>query len=658
MNKLDFTKDNGAIRLEDGTEAEWVYRKIGDMAELNITMHYQAAFGMGEKYNGLNQKGNTVVNAVEEKFCFQGEKTYCPVPFFWTDTGFGVYVYTANVTTFHFESEGVRIIFPAGASIVIFTGNPQEIISSYMSLHGPAKLPPKWAFGPWVSANHWDSQKKVYEVLGQLNLHAFPATVIVLEAWSDEATFYIFNGAKYKPEKTKTLEYEDFDFSQSMWPNPRKMIQDMNKAGIHLVLWQIPVYKHDESGVINEQHSLDCYEALEKGLCVHKTDGNVYTIPEGNWFSGSMIPDLTNPDTRAIWFSKRQYLLDIGVEGFKTDGGEFIYDEKTIFADGTKGSSCRNRYAQDYVKSYTDFVGDSRILFSRAGFSGQHTTPMHWAGDQQSVNSELVSALNAGLSAASTGILFWGFDIGGFAGKLPTLDLYRRATQMACFCPIMQWHSEPVGGQFKELMPGGEGNNERSPWNIALAHNDPSFIDEMRYWHNLRMNILPYLYSTALDCVDGLLPMMRPLAYTWPDDKEAVSVEDEYLLGESLLIAPLLIENAKHRKAYLPKGNWVSLFTRCKVKGGSFIDTDIAGSFPVFIRHGSGIALNLDDEKVLGGPVGNRLDTYQNLHFLLAGEQGQYRFRDDLGNDFTIRWRNCEVIADECIPSGITWELL
>ena len=122
------------------------------------------------------------------------------------------------------------------------------------------------------------------------------------------------------------------------------------------------------------------------------------------------------------------------------------------------------------------------------------------------------------LSAALTGTPFWGFDIGGFAGPLPTLDLYRRATQMACFVPVMQWHSEPDGGQFRELMPGGEGNNERSPWNLAAAYGKPEFVDEMRFWHNLRMELLPYLYSVALDCAEASKPMMRPpVSYTHLD---------------------------------------------------------------------------------------------------------------------------------------------
>lgn len=187
---------------------------------------------------------------------------------------------------------------------------------------------------------------------------------------------------------------------------------------------------------------------------------------------------------------------------------------------------------------------------------GQHTTPCHWGGDQQSTNDELRHVLSAGLSAALSGILFWGFDLAGFAGPLPTLDLYRRATILACFTPIMQWHSEPDGGQFKELMPGGEGNNERSPWNMAAVYNSPEFVTEMRFWHWLRMNLQPYLMATAFRCAAEKVPMMRPLVYEWPRDKAARQVEDEFLLGDAILVAPLLEENQTAREVYLPEGEW------------------------------------------------------------------------------------------------------
>lgn len=661
MFKLDFNKTvSGAIRLPDGKDAEWDWKRQNGEAEFYISLPYLAAFGMGEKYNALNQKGNTVVNETEEKFCFQGDKTYCPAPFFWTDSGLGIYADTARTTTFAFEPDGVRVTLPLNTGIIVFTGIPERIIAEYMALFGSAKLPPKWAFGPWISANHWDSQAKVHDVLEQLRRHDYPATVLVLEAWSDEATFYLFNGASYTPVPDGgALKYEDFDFSKGAWPDPREMLRTIHGEGLRLVLWQIPVYKKQGNGETpNAQNDLDRADALARSLCVRNADGFAYTIPEGNWFGGSMIPDFTNPTTLDVWFSKRQYLSDIGVDGFKTDGGEFIYNEDAAFADGSSGLEGKNRYAQDYLKSYTNFLKDGQILFSRAGFSGQHTTPIHWAGDQQSVNSELRSALTAGLSAASTGVPFWGFDIGGFAGPLPTLDLYRRATQAACFCPVMQWHSEPAGGQFKEQMPGGEGNNERSPWNLAKVFEQPDFIIEMRFWHNLRMNLMPYLYSTAIDCVEYSRPMMRPLAYDWPQEPDAVSAEDEFLLGESLLVAPILEENASVRTAYLPEGEWYCLFTRRKITGSAYIRTDIAGVFPVFIRSGKGIALNLGKGKELGSPVGNRLDSYQNLHLILAGDVGSYRFRDDLGNDFTVRWNNSKIEMDKTMNCPVTWEIL
>ena len=212
--------------------------------------------------------------------------------------------------------------------------------------------------------------------------------------------------------------------------------------------------------------------------------------------------------------------------------------------------------------------------------------PMHWGGDQQSQNEELRSQLHAGLSAAASSILFWGFDIAGFAGPLPTLDLYRRATQMACFCPIMQWHSEPDGGQFKELMPGGEGNNERSPWNLAAAYNTPEFVDEMRFWHKLRERLRPYLWETAQACVAGNMPMMRPLSFLWPEDEAALACEDEYMLGDALLVAPLLEENANTRQVYLPDGEWIGFFDRKPYQGKQMICTDCDGKIPVFIRSG------------------------------------------------------------------------
>ena len=543
---------------------------------------------MGEKYDSLNQKGKTVINAVREKFCFQGDKTYCTTPFFWTDTGFGLYVDTCEVTTFDFGDSCIEIELPETADVFLFSGTPEEMVREYMSLFGPAVLPPEWTMGIWISANRWNTQKDVDALLGKLKKYDFPASVVVLEAWSDEATFYIWNGAKYEPVPDgKALKYEDFDFSGTPWPDPAKMVQDIHDAGLKLLLWQVPVYKKQgDDEVQNVQNDLDREDAAARRLCVTIPDGTPYTIPKGNWFPDSMVPDFTNPDTIKSWFGKRQYLLDIGVDGFKTDGGEFIHRSDAQFHDGSTGKEGVNRYSRDYTESYRNFVGSNGVIFSRAGFSGQHTVPCHWGGDQQSQNSELASVLKAGLSSAASGMVFWGFDLAGFAGPLPGLDLYRRATQMACFCPIMQWHSEPDGGQFRELMPGAEGNNERSPWNMEESYAAPGFMDEMRYWHKLHEQLRPYLWKTAQDCVSDSKPIMRPLIYEWPNDINAVNCQNEYLLGDDLLVAPLLEENATFREVYLPDGVWFDFFDGTEYAGSQIITAGKNGKLPVFTRNG------------------------------------------------------------------------
>ena len=628
---------------------------------LAVQLAYGGAYGLGEKFNGLNQKGKTAVSRVEEQFCNQGEKTYCPVPFFVTDSGFALFADTDAVTVFHFDADEIRVECPADAVLWLGGGAPAELLGAFMRLTGPAALPPKWAFAPWISANHWHTQAQVEQQISDLAQYGYPASTLVVEAWSDEATFYIFNGARYAPKADGgALTAVDFDFSQSpFWPDPQAMIGRLHAKGLHLVLWQIPVYKKQGAEEAPcRQNDLDRADAEARGLCVHNPDGTPYTIPAGHWFAGSMIPDFTNPETRRAWFAKRRYLLEMGVDGFKTDGGEFVCSLDARFFDGTTGREQQNRYAQSYTEAYSAFLGPGRVLFSRAGYAGQQKAPCLWGGDHQSTNEELRSTLSAGLSAAMSGIPFWGFDIAGFAGPLPTLDLYRRSTMLACFCPIMQWHSEPDGGQFRELMPGGAGNNERSPWNLARAWNAPAFTEEMRFWHRLRMNLIPYLYAAALACAEQGLPMMRPLVYSWPEDQSAVAAEDEFLLGDSLLVAPLLAENQTERPVYLPAGNWYGLFDRRRYPGKSRLPSSRGQAFPVYLREGFALPLFLGGSTALGSDVGNGTEAGGPLHFLLAGPKGEGHFRDEGANDFAFAWEAGEVRVAGKKTSPLTWEIL
>lgn len=585
MIRLGIDKDEEEIEIgNDRLSIE--YCKQNQECYATIKGSYRYVYGLGEKFDHINQKGYTCVNRVEEKFCNQGDKTYCSIPFFFTDSGWGLFVETDNVTTFEFGDE-IKCTFPISASLILFVGTPNDIVKEFNNYLGDINVPPSFAFGPWISANRWNSQKDVEGLVNNLEKYDFPASVLVLEAWSDEATFYIWNGAKCEEKDgDEELRYEDLDFSESeYWTDPRKMVKDLKDKGIHTVLWQIPVYKKMEEGVFNSQNKRDDDYAVDNKLCLFNSDGTPYRIPDGNWFAGSHVPDFSNPATKRSWFSKRKYLLDMGIDGFKTDGGEFIYSDEVISFDKKSGKELKNSYCQEYINAYYDAIGKEKVLFSRAGYTGTQRTPILWAGDHQSTFEELRNVYIAAISSACSGIIFWGFDIGGFAGPLPSMDLYLKSTEFACFCPVMQWHSEPDGGQFKELLPSAEGNNERSPWNIANSYKEPLFLDEIRKWHHLRMKLMPYIYKEATKAALEGLPMMKPLFMVNFDDHHSFEWEDEYYFGESLLVAPLLEEGITSRSVYLPRGEWIGFFSKKKYEGGQVIDSE-KEVYPVFIRSG------------------------------------------------------------------------
>lgn len=552
--------------------------------KLRINLKYKIALGGGERFHTLNLKGHRIHINVEEKFCEQFDKTYCPIPFFMTDAKIGIYVETGKPFDFIFGEDYIIADVEDNTYIYIFNGNYQDMLSEFMSIFGRGYVPPKETFLPWISANHWDAQWKVEKQLELIKKYDFPVGVVVIEAWSDESTFYIFNGAKYKPKENAYFSYDDFSFEKNgPWPNPKAMIDKFHAEGIKVILWQIPVYKHETNlELVNHQNELDKIEAIKNNFVVKTKNGEPYKIPKGKWFEGSMIPDFTNKEAEKDWFSKRKYLLDIGIDGFKTDGGEFIYDEDVIFSNGGNGSQMKNYYPQLYTSAYTNFIGRNRILFSRAGYSGQHMTPILWAGDQKSTFGELKAQLLAGLSAAMSSIIFWGFDIAGFAGKLPDADLYLRATQLATFCPVMQWHSEPDGGQFSALMASDDIENERSPWNIAEKNNDSKLLERTRIYHRLRKEIYTQVYDYANKAVKNNLPLMVPLVFEFPDDLEAIDVNDQFIFISEYLVAPILEPNKTEREVYLPKGKWKNIWNNEILEGCQKIRFNHEWHIPVY----------------------------------------------------------------------------
>jgi alpha-D-xyloside xylohydrolase len=373
------------------------------------------------------------------------------------------------------------------------------------------------------------------------------------------------------------------------------MISELGRRGLKLVLWQAPVVKRisdcPEAARERQQKALD--EASDGGYLVRRSDGTPYTIPDGKWFGGSPIPDFTSPAACRWWFEKRRYLLDQGVAGFKTDGGEFIHDDTLSFADGSRGAAMRSGYAARYLEAFGRFIGPDRVLFSRAGWAGSQRWSLHWAGDQKSQWSELAAQLSAGLSAGLSGIPFWGFDIGGFAGPLPDAELYLRAFELAVFSPLLQWHSEPPYGQFAQIMPAPGGNNDRSPWNISSATEDERVIPLCRNLSRLRMALIPYLHEQFRTAAETGLPVMRHLFIEAPEDPAAGQIHDQFLLGPDLLVAPVITAGTVTRKVSFPPGSWIDVWDGRAYEGGEGCEVSAPlGRCAVFRRSGTQISLD------------------------------------------------------------------
>lgn len=634
-------------------EIQLIKNQESEKCVLELKQKYNAAYGMGERFNRVNQKGLTIHCEVEEKFCNQGNVSYCSVPFFFTDCGCGIYVDTLTPVDVSFE-EPIQIFIEKNSEgslpkVYLFLGTPKEILADFTDLTGKPAAVPKWSLGPWMSANRWHTEEEVREQLALMEQYHLPHTVLVVEAWSDEATFYRFN-------------------EHGEWQDPAKLIKDMEEKGVRLVLWQIPVLKRMDNGEPHPVLDADKEYAVLNELCIKNKDGSVYRIPENHWFSGSFLPDFTNPKTREWWFSKRQYLLDMGVAGFKTDGGEFVLTDDVICYSGLTGKELRNGYASEYVKAYSEFIGPKRVLFSRAGYTGQQKYPIQWAGDQMSTWEEFQHIVCAGLSIGLSGVALWGFDIGGFAGKMPEQELYERAVQMSVFAPVMQWHSEPAGGQFAEIYPSAKGINDRSPWNISALYQDEEMITRMQFWFRLRMNLLPYLYQQSLLSGQTGVPMMKHLILEYPEDPNVRDVEDCFMLGD-LLVAPILKPQVTKRSLYLPDGAWHCLWpmtgygedgtaveSSYQFTGGQTYVFDCGkDKIPVFLREGGCIALNLGRTLTLGSDVGNRTDGYSNLCFYMAGDNGYYEFTDDFGNDIRLtRKEGKDRIERSCKETEVT----
>ncbi|MEN6571068.1 MAG: TIM-barrel domain-containing protein [Anaerolineaceae bacterium] len=592
----------------------------------------EAFYGFGERYNAIDQRGNTLRNRVIDQYKRQGKRTYYPVPFFISSRGYGVWVKTDHEVTFDLaetSSNTWKMEFkadPVSAELefaLMPQGSPARIIQDFTRLTGRAPMPPSWVFGLWMSSNDWNSQKEVLRQFDLTRQHNIPVTVLVIEAWADEVNFYIWNDAQYKLKPGgSAFKYSDFNFpAEGHWPDPKGMIDTLHGGGTRLILWQIPVLKRTfpEENLDTRQNELDEQYWIENRLCVMEANGKPYRVLSP-WFRQSLLPDFTNPRTVDWWFKQREYLVkEMGVDGFKTDGSEHIWSDTVLFSDGSTGKGRCNSFVSLYLEAYDRFLettrGKDRFLFSRAGYTGAQRHPGHWAGDEDSNWDAYRSNLTAMLNMSLSGEPFVGWDMAGFGNEPPGAELYLRSAAMAVFCPIMQFHSEYNARQIP--------SRDRTPWNIQERSGNTSVIPTFRRFVNVRMNLIPYIQSQAWRSTLTGLPMISPLQVEHPELRTTAEAQTEFLFGEALLVAPVMEEGSTARQVILPAGKWRDFWTQSPVEGGQPMTVEVPlDTIPVYQREGTIVALNLGADFELGSDVGNDTETYCNLELRIFPGSG------------------------------------
>ncbi|WP_315079079.1 TIM-barrel domain-containing protein [uncultured Clostridium sp.] len=563
----------------------YIWKKAEEVFSFGIVIaseEEEGFYGFGERYNNINQRGNIVDVYVYNQYKDQGIKTYFPMPYFLSSRNYGLYVHSNEYTEFNLAHDDLRYYSiesqRSSLELTYFIGNPREVIKQFVDLTGTPEMLPEWAFGPWMSSNNWDSDKEVRKQVELTKKYNIPSTALVIEAWSDESTYYIFNDAVYKEnDGSQALKYKDFKFPKwGRWPDPKGLVEYLHDNELKCILWQIPIIKY-MNGLHHLQKDNDENYMINNGYCVKNEDGTPYRMPEG-WFTDSILFDYTSEEASNWWFDKRKYLIDdIGIDGFKTDGGEFVFGDNISFSNGKTGKEMRNLYPNLYIEKYYDFINKSNsgITFSRAGFTGAQKIPAHWAGDEKSTFDAFKRNLCAGLNAGLSGVSFWGWDLGGFSGEIPTAELFIRSTEMATFCPIMQYHAESKA----------EFNQDRTPWNIAERRNSPWVIDDYRYYAKLRMALIPYIMEQAEKFIEAGIPIMRAMLIQFPEDKNCWNIFDQYMFGDDLLVAPVVIKGAVSREVYLPEGTWTNIFTKEVFKGGRSYEVKASvNEIPVFTK--------------------------------------------------------------------------
>ena len=525
-------------------------------------------FGCGEKTGMMNKRGQEFPfwNKDDPNHTYATGAIYVSIPFLIsTRPGAHYGIFWDNTHRTHFNLGQVEdekhYILGADAGEVdyyFFAGESiREVVRGYTELTGRMWMPPRWALGFQQCRWSYMSADEIIAIAKEFRKRKIPCDVIYCD-----------------------IDYMDgyrvFTWNPKTFPKPRELVTTLRKMGFKVVTIIDPGVKNDDGYIM-------CRDGKAKGMFVKKPDGSWFT---GNvWPGDCVFPDFTSPRVRQWWGPWHKNLLDVGVAGIWNDMNEpavWNHPDGTMPLDipheydgqWTTHARAHNVYGFNMARACHEALRTLRpnerpFVITRAAYAGIQRYSMVWTGDNQSLWEQFAGSIPECLNLSLSGVAFCGPDVGGF-GRNCTGELLARWTQAGAFFPFFRNHT-------------AMGTRRQEPWTFGKE-----VEDICRRYISLRYRLLPYFYNLFREATQDGTPIMRPLFWDFPDDPHGYAVDDQFLLGPSLLVAPVIKPGATARAVYLPAGDWYDFWTARVYKGGEFIPANVSfDTMPLFVRAGS-----------------------------------------------------------------------
>jgi alpha-D-xyloside xylohydrolase len=518
----------------------------------------ESIYGLGERFGALVKNGQSI-DIWNADGGTSSEQAYKNVPFYLSNRGYGVFVNTPAPVSYEVGSETVsRVQFSVEAQeleyLVIYGPTPKDVLRRYTALTGRPALPPAWSFGLWLTTSFTTSydEDTVNSFIDGMASRDIPLHVFHFDCfWMRE------------------YHWCDLEWNTRMFPDPPGMLARLRERGLRISLWINPYVA---------QASPMFAEGQREGYLLRRSDGSVWQWDR--WQPGMALVDFTNPAARRWYADRLRALLDMGVDCFKTDFGERIPTD-VVYFDGSDPERMHNYYTYLYNETVFDLLEKSRgpgeaVVFARSATAGSQQFPVHWGGDNAATFPSMAESLRGGLSLGMSGFGFWSHDIGGFEG-MPDAALFKRWSAFG----LLSSHSRLHGNE-----------SYRVPWLF-----DEEAVDVLRSFTRLKCRLMPYLYGTAVVAHQEGVPALRQMLLEFPDDPAVTYLDRQYMLGDSLLVAPVLSASGSV-EYYIPAGSWTNLLTGEVVeRPGWRQESHGFDSLPLLVRPGSVIPMGSVDDR-------------------------------------------------------------